>query len=47
MEETQAAVVDTEVIQGEASVEDLGLEVVEDTPQIALARPKRHIRAPE
>lgn len=29
----------------EATVEDLGLEVVEDTPQVALLRPVRHIRA--
>ncbi|WP_158019992.1 MULTISPECIES: hypothetical protein [Photorhabdus] len=30
--------------QVEANIEDLGLEVVEDIPQISLARPVRHIR---
>ncbi|WP_214068805.1 hypothetical protein [Photorhabdus hainanensis] len=30
--------------QVEANVEDLGLEVVEDIPQISMARPVRHIR---
>ncbi|WP_190275239.1 hypothetical protein [Collimonas fungivorans] len=40
------ATVDSEaIVQREASIEDLGLEVVEDTPQIALGRPVRHIRA--
>lgn len=32
-------------VQQEASVEDLGLEVVEETPQIAMPRPVRHITA--
>jgi hypothetical protein len=42
----KAAIVDSEaIVQREASIEDLGLEVVEDTPQIALGRPVRHIRA--
>lgn len=42
----KTAVADGEtVVQREASIEDLGLEVVEDTPQIALGRPVRHIRA--
>ncbi|MEB0137685.1 MULTISPECIES: hypothetical protein [unclassified Undibacterium] len=46
MQENQTTMVDTEIIaQQAASVEDLGLEVVQDTPQIALARPVRHIRA--
>lgn len=31
----------------EATVEDLGLEVVEDTPQLVSGRPVRHIRASE
>lgn len=45
--EMQSKAVESEapVQQEEASVEDLGLEVVEDTPQIAMARPIRHIRA--
>ncbi len=44
--EMQSAVVEAEAtVQQEASVEDLGLEIVEDTPQLALARPVRHIRA--
>ena len=29
---------------GEATVEDLGLEIIEDTPQLAMTRPVRHIR---
>jgi hypothetical protein len=46
MQENQQASVEIESIaQQEASVEDLGLEVVEDTQQIALSRPVRHIRA--
>lgn len=46
MEEKQVAVeAEIAAVQQEASVEDLGLEVVEDTPQIAMARPVRHIRA--
>jgi hypothetical protein len=46
MQEIQVAVVETRATtQKAASVEDLGLEVVQDTPQIALARPVRHIRA--
>jgi hypothetical protein len=47
MEEKQVVAVEADIAasQHEASVEDLGLEVVEDTPQIAMARPVRHIRA--
>jgi len=30
-----------------ASVEDLGLEVIEVEPQITLTRPIRHIRSPQ
>jgi hypothetical protein len=45
MQETQVTVVEIKATQQAASVEDLGLEVVQDTPQIALARPVRHIRA--
>jgi hypothetical protein len=46
MEDKQVVAVEAEIaVQQEASVEDLGLEVVEDTPQIAMARPVRHIRA--
>ena len=33
-----------ETIEAGASAEELGLEIVEDTPQISLARPVRHIR---
>jgi hypothetical protein len=46
MQETQVTVVETKaIVQQAASVEDLGLEVMQDTPQIMLARPVRHIRA--
>ena len=46
MQGNKAVVVELEtIVQREASVEDLGLEVVEDTPQMMLARPVRHIRA--
>ena len=46
MQENNVIVIESEtIVQHEASVEDLGLEVMEDTPQIALARPVRHIRA--
>lgn len=31
-------------VEVDASVEELGLEVVEDTPQLAMTRPVRHIR---
>ena len=48
MQEDQIGVAETEATTTtEASVEDLGLEVVEDVPQIAMARPIRHIRAPQ
>ena len=33
-----------QAVEVEASLEDLGLEVVEDTPQFAMTRPVRHIR---
>ena len=33
-----------QTVESEASLEDLGLEVVEDTPQLAMTRPVRHIR---
>ncbi|WP_175425538.1 hypothetical protein [Trinickia violacea] len=33
-----------EANQPEAGAEQFGLEVVEDTPQISLVRPVRHIR---
>lgn len=34
----------TGAAEAEMSVEELGLEVVEDTPQISMTRPVRHIR---
>ncbi|MGN6233354.1 MAG: hypothetical protein ACTHNZ_19585 [Trinickia sp.] len=32
-------------VEAQASVEELGLEVIEDTPQLAMSRPVRHIRS--
>jgi hypothetical protein len=46
-EVVHAAVVEAEVVPVPASVHDLGLEVVENTPPIALGRGIRHIRAPQ
>lgn len=46
MQENQA-VVEANAVPVAASVDDLGLEVVENAPQIALVRPIRHIRAPQ
>jgi hypothetical protein len=47
MEEVQTTAIEAEVVQSAASVDDLGLEVVESPPQIGLIRPIRHIRAPQ
>ncbi|WP_214054686.1 hypothetical protein [Photorhabdus caribbeanensis] len=46
LEDTNAVMEDSDVAtnQMEASVDDLGLEVVEDIPQISVSRPVRHIR---
>ncbi|WP_157975311.1 hypothetical protein [Photorhabdus sp. CRCIA-P01] len=46
LENNNAVMEDSDVAanQVEVNVEDLGLEVVEDIPQISVARPVRHIR---